>query len=490
MASTVVRSRIFSIISRNNKPNRRFFCSNKERIISSQSTIPDQSAAAAAAAEEAPAQASRIRENKAWNFFKYGIIGALTGATAFAGYASYAYSLDEVEEKTKTLRESVNYTASSDASNVEKYQGLLYSTVMTVPAKAVELYLDLRKLLEEHVKGFTEPASDKLLPDLHPAEQHVFTLVLDLNETIIYSDWKSFDISVLVSKLRWDIPYAILVSRDRGWRTFKRPGVDDFLQHLGRFYEIVVYSDQLSMYVDPVVERLDTNHFIRYRLSRSATKYQDGKHYRVCIAIVLIFTLANCCMYMIVCFLDCFSLFESQKFFSACGLVMALESIIVDFARSVVSGKDLSKLNRDPGKILYVSGHAFENSLQPENCVPIKPFKIDETGDVPLDTALLDLIPFLECKLNFLSASTYYGPFDCPHGIETVIFLDFIAYKRLLYTYGSSIYRNVARNSPSDIRTVLASYERKDLGKEFLERSKDYQRRMQEQRQQGRFWRR
>uniref|UniRef100_A0A2P2KK17 Mitochondrial import inner membrane translocase subunit TIM50-like isoform X3 n=1 Tax=Rhizophora mucronata TaxID=61149 RepID=A0A2P2KK17_RHIMU len=45
-------------------------------------------------------------------------------------------------------------------------------------------------MIEEQVKGFTEPTSDKLLPDLHPAEQHVFTLVLDLNETIIYSDWK------------------------------------------------------------------------------------------------------------------------------------------------------------------------------------------------------------------------------------------------------------------------------------------------------------
>jgi hypothetical protein len=40
------------------------------------------------------------------------------------------------------------------------------------------------------MQGFTEPAAEKLLPDLHPAEQHVFTLVLDLNETIIYSDWK------------------------------------------------------------------------------------------------------------------------------------------------------------------------------------------------------------------------------------------------------------------------------------------------------------
>ena len=82
----------------------------------------------------------------------------------------------------------------------------------------------------------------------------MFTLVLDLNETLIYSNWK----------------------RDRGWRTFKRPGVDAFLEHLAQFYEIVVYSDQLSMYVDPVVERLDKKQCIRHRLSRVATRYQDG----------------------------------------------------------------------------------------------------------------------------------------------------------------------------------------------------------------------
>lgn len=55
--------------------------------------------------------------------------------------------------------------------------------------------------------------------------------------------------------------------------------------------------------------------------------------------------------------------------------------------------QDLSKLNRDPKKILYVSGNAFETSLQPENCVPIKPYKLESD-----DTALVDLIPFLECK--------------------------------------------------------------------------------------------
>lgn len=100
-----------------------------------------------------------------------------------------------------------------------------------------------------------------------------------------------------------------ILKRDRGWATLKRPGVDAFLEHLAQFYEIVVYSDQLNMvslithldyllasvvahfkmfswhlqYVDPVIERLDQKHCIRYRLSRGDTKYVNGKHYRVCL---------------------------------------------------------------------------------------------------------------------------------------------------------------------------------------------------------------
>lgn len=41
----------------------------------------------------------------------------------------------------------------------------------------------------------------------------------------------------------------VCMKRDRGWRTFKRPGVDAFLEHLAQFYEIVVYSDQLNMVI-------------------------------------------------------------------------------------------------------------------------------------------------------------------------------------------------------------------------------------------------
>ena len=39
----------------------------------------------------------------------------------------------------------------------------------------------------------------------------------------------------------------ISVKRERGWRTFKRPGVDAFLEHMSKLYEVVVYSDQTPM---------------------------------------------------------------------------------------------------------------------------------------------------------------------------------------------------------------------------------------------------
>lgn len=56
--------------------------------------------------------------------------------------------------------------------------------------------------------------------------------------------------------------------------------------------------------------------------------------------------------------------------------------------------QDLSKLNRNPAKVMYLSGHALESCLQPENCVPIKPWVQTDKDD----TALVDFIPFLECK--------------------------------------------------------------------------------------------
>ncbi|CAL9042930.1 unnamed protein product [Musa banksii] len=357
MSSRLVRSRLVRLLAKQRSERRALSVSAappKEPIVSSDALLNDQSSS-----PPSPPPPPSSTARRSWSLLKLGSLAAVTAAVGTTAYATYAYTVDEVEEKAKVLREMTKGPVRDDTSSFQKYNNLVYSTVMKVPVKALELYLDLRRAIEDHVRGFTEPSSEKLLPDLHPQEQHVFTLVLDLNETLVYSDWK----------------------RDRGWRTFKRPGVDAFLEHLAKFYEIVVYSDQLSMYVDPVLERLDQKGCIRYRLSRAATKYVNGKHYR-----------------------------------------------------------DLSKLNRDPSRILYISGHALESSLQPENCVPIKPWTLEND-----DTALLDLIPFLEY---------------------------------------------VAVHRPADIRPVLASYHGHDIASEFIERSKEHQRRMQDQKQHGRFWRR
>ncbi|XP_078430064.1 haloacid dehalogenase-like hydrolase (HAD) superfamily protein [Wolffia australiana] len=330
----------------------------QQSSLPSAASMADQATASSAEAASS-GSANVASKSRAWSFLKFGVAATLTGAVGAASYATYAYSLDEVNAKTRDFRSSSSWTVGDDAPSTDKLQALVYSLIMKVPVKAIEIYMDVRKSIEEQIQGFVEPSSEKLLPDLHPQEQHVFTLVLDLNETLVYSDW----------------------TRERGWRTFKRPGVDAFLEHMAKFYEVVIYSDQMSMYVDPIVERLDQKGYIRYRLSRNATKYKDGKHYR-----------------------------------------------------------DLSKLNRDPAHILYVSAHALENSLQRENCVFIKPYKCENN-----DTELVDLIPFLEY---------------------------------------------VARHRPTDIRPVLTSYEGHDIPSEFIKRSKEYQKRMQEQKQQGLFWRR
>ncbi|KAK1666926.1 hypothetical protein QYE76_055085 [Lolium multiflorum] len=330
----------------------------KEAAAAGAAALPPKEAAAASASSSAgdPAPAPPQGARKPFGLLKAGLLTAVTAALGATGYVTYAYSVEEVDQMTREFRKSSKNPVPEDLSGFEKYKATAYFEAMKVPVAAIDFYLDARSQIEDQIKGFVEPSSEKLLPDLAPNEQHVFTVVLDLNDTLVHSDWK----------------------RERGWKTFKRPGVDAFLEHISKYYEVVVFSDQLSMYVDPIMERLDPKFCVRHRLSRVATKYENGKHYR-----------------------------------------------------------DLSKLNRNPAQVIYISGHALESCLQPENCLPIKPWKLETD-----DTQLIDLIPFL----------------------------DYLAMSRI-----------------TDIRPVLASFQGRDIPTEFLERS----RRLQEQKQQqGRIWRR
>ncbi|EFN54279.1 hypothetical protein CHLNCDRAFT_31856, partial [Chlorella variabilis] len=160
-------------------------------------------------------------------------------------------------------------------------------------------YAGQRQQLEGEMKKYADPPSDRLLPDLPPNARHIKTLVLDLDDVLVHSDW----------------------TRGRGWRTFKRPGVEDFIRSMAQYYELVVYTSQLPTYADPILDRLDPQRMIQYRLYRDSTQYVNGKHVR-----------------------------------------------------------DLSKLNRDMRQVLFVTADPDAYALQPENAIKLsKEWKAGDT---------------------------------------------------------------------------------------------------------------
>ena len=117
-----------------------------------------------------------------------------------------------------------------------------------------------------------------------------------------------------------------------GWRFKKRPGVDQFLEQLGRLFEIVVYTADHGMTVFPVLDALDPNGFIMYRLVRDATHFVDGHHV-----------------------------------------------------------KSLDKLNRDLSKVIVIDWDPHSTKFHPENA-----FNIPRWNGNDDDTTLFDLTAFLK----------------------------------------------------------------------------------------------
>ncbi|XP_024382334.1 mitochondrial import inner membrane translocase subunit TIM50 [Physcomitrium patens] len=340
-----------------------FSTASLSSVASSQNVATESSASAGTAAAASVGTSEEgvvgsLKQRFLWRVVKSSLLIAATGAVGGAAYVTYSYDVDSVEQKLSALKSSISKLTFDESNLLDKLRSTVYATTLGAAVSVADFYVETRKNLEDQIRGIAAPSSSKLLPDLLPQERGAFTVVLDLNETLVYSDWK----------------------RDRGWRTFKRPGVEAFLEQLAQYYELVVYTDQLNFYVDPILEKLDQKGCIRYRLSRDATQYINGKHLR-----------------------------------------------------------DLEKLNRDPTHVIYLSGHAKDTTLQPENALPIKPWKLE-----PDDTVLLDMLPFLEF---------------------------------------------VARQRPADIRPVLASYDGLDIPTEFRERTKELQRKLAERKQTNRLWR-
>ena len=57
----------------------------------------------------------------------------------------------------------------------------------------------------------------------------------------------------------------------------KRPNVDEFLERMGKIYEVVIFTASLSKYANPLLDVLDSKHnVIKGRLYREHCTYHDG----------------------------------------------------------------------------------------------------------------------------------------------------------------------------------------------------------------------
>ncbi|SCU82845.1 LAME_0C03092g1_1 [Lachancea meyersii CBS 8951] len=96
-------------------------------------------------------------------------------------------------------------------------------------------------------------------------------LVLDLDETLVHSSFKFLRSADFVIPVEID-------NQVHNVYVIKRPGVDEFLKHVGQLYEVVVFTASVSRYGDPLLDVLDQNHCIHHRLFRDSCYNYDGNY--------------------------------------------------------------------------------------------------------------------------------------------------------------------------------------------------------------------
>ncbi|KAI9457080.1 hypothetical protein BJY52DRAFT_1273786 [Lactarius psammicola] len=110
-----------------------------------------------------------------------------------------------------------------------------------------------------------------LLPPIAPQHVGRKCLVLDLDETLVHSSFKSIQ----------QADYVVPVEIEYHWHNvyvIKRPGVDNFLKKMGEIYEVVVFTASLSKYADPVLDKLDVHHVVAHRLFRESCYNHKGNY--------------------------------------------------------------------------------------------------------------------------------------------------------------------------------------------------------------------
>ena len=108
----------------------------------------------------------------------------------------------------------------------------------------------------------TEKNQNSIKYYLSPKSTSKKTLVLDLDETLVHSQFVPFSIkSDLIIKIE-------LENQLHDIHVLIRLGVKKPLQKMGKLYEIVIFTSSVSKYADPLLDIIDNNNNCSCRLFR------------------------------------------------------------------------------------------------------------------------------------------------------------------------------------------------------------------------------
>jgi Dullard-like phosphatase family protein len=96
------------------------------------------------------------------------------------------------------------------------------------------------------------------------------TLILDVDETLVHSSFYPFS----------RFPDMVLNIKLNGFNkkiyVLKRPYVDEFLKEISNYFEIITFTASMSQYAAPLLDNLDKQKFVSYRLYRENCIFENG----------------------------------------------------------------------------------------------------------------------------------------------------------------------------------------------------------------------
>lgn len=94
-------------------------------------------------------------------------------------------------------------------------------------------------------------------------------LILDLDETLVHSSFKYLRTADFVIPVEIDnqVHHVYVI---------KRPGVDEFLEKVGQWFEVVVFTASVAKYGDPLLNKLDVHQLVHHRLFRDLCYNYQG----------------------------------------------------------------------------------------------------------------------------------------------------------------------------------------------------------------------